>query len=260
MNEPATLFSVGDLVRIHGLISRPELNQTIGVVKSYHKTLQRYEIQPSRGSKSLAVKATNLSSDEFVKPSDDEFKTERAYNNVFLWPSPTTTTSGANNIIPIQCFGDCPSVDSPDEQDVYIQKKLGWESVDTLSGIEEDGREKATFLLLFDGLDKSSPKNFAAMKMASLVPKYKQESCSRYSGTIRGVAVLIYSPTKTTFFSGGMGMDHMNNHVFLEANTNRRFTHQRLYDIIQFHYTERAAAQYRAHNDPMHRVSGGLPL
>ena len=161
-------FSVGDLVRIHGLVSNPEFNDTIGVVKAYQENTKRYEIQPSRGSETLAVKAVNLSDDEFFKPTDDRFKTERAYDNVFLWPSPNATAR-----IPIQCFTDCPSAETPSAQDTYIQNKLGWQSVDTLSGIEEEGRDKPTFLLLFDGLDESSPENHMAMKIAKLLPDYK---------------------------------------------------------------------------------------
>lgn len=246
-------FSVGDLVRIHGLVSKPQFNKMIGVVKAYHENTERYEIQPSRGSKSLAIKPVNLSDDEFFKPSDDKFKTDRGYDNVFLWPSPNTTRR-----IPIQCFSDCPSVDTPSAQDRYIQKKLGWESVDTLSGVEEEGREKATFLLLFDGLDESSPKNHAAMKIAKLLPKYKVDTCKRYKGNIRGVAVLVYSPTKSTFSSMGMGMDHMNGQQVMEANPNRKFTPQLLYDIIKFHGTDRAERQYKNHDNPMHRTFGGF--
>jgi len=246
-------FSVGDLVRIHGLVSKPQFNQMIGVVKAFHENTQRYEIQPSRGSKTLAIKDVNLSDDEFLKPTDDKFKTERVYDNVFLWPSPTTATR-----IPIQCYSDCPSADFPSRQDEYIQSKLGWESVDTLSGIEEEGREKPTFLLLFDGLDESSPKNHAAMTIAKLLPEYKVQSCSRYKGIIRGVAILTYSPTKSTFKSMGLGLDHMNGQQVIEANENRHFTPQLLYDIIQFHETDRAERQYKNHNDPMHRTFGAF--
>ena len=87
---------------------------------------------------------------------------------------------------------------------------------------------------------------------------YKVQSCSRYKGIIRGVAILIYSPTKSTFSTMGMGMDRLNGAQVMEANENRRFTHQLLYDIIQFHKTERAERQYKEHNDPMHRVFGGF--
>ena len=98
------------------------------------------------------------------------------------------------------------------------------------------------------------------MKIASLVAGHHKDACSAYkNGTIRGVAVLIYSPTKKTFFSSGMGLDHMNNHQTMEANPNRLFTHQILHDIIRFHFTERAAAQYKSHDNPMHKVFGGMP-
>jgi hypothetical protein len=251
-----TIFAVGDLVRIHGLANKPHYNKMIGVVNSYHENMQRYIIQPSRGPRVLAIKASNLSSDEFVNPTCDKFKAERKYNNVFIWPSPTAGGSK----IPIQGFIDCPSAEDMDEQDIYIKNALGWKSVDTLGGIEEEGREKATFLLLFDGLDETSPQNHVAMQIAELLPRYKKETCSRYKGVIRGVAALVYSPTKTTFSSYGMGLDHMNNHVTMEANRNRLFTHQHLHDIIQFHLTDRARKQYSEHNNPMHRVFGGMPM
>lgn len=251
-------FSVGDLVRIHGLVSKPQFNQTIGVVKAYHANIERYEIQPSRGSKTLAIKAVNLSDDEFLKPTDDKFKTQRAFDNIFFWPSPDKDNTETR--IPIHCFSDCPSVDNPSAQDTFIKRTLGWTSVDTLSGIEEKGRDKPTFLLLFDGLDESSPINYAAMAIATLLPKYKVQSCSRYKGIIRGVATLIYSPTKSTFSTSGMGMDHMDGHQTIEANANRRFTPQLLYDVIEFHHTTEAERQYKAHDNPMHRVFGGLHM
>eukprot|EP00985_Skeletonema_marinoi_P018369 scaffold10246_cov97-Skeletonema_marinoi.AAC.4 len=167
-------FSVGDLIRIHGLVSKPQFNQMIGVVKAFHENTQRYEIQPSRGSKTLALKAVNLSDDEFLKPTDDKFKTERVYDNVFLWPSPTNATR-----IPIQCYSDCPSADFPSRQDEYIQSKLGWKSVDTLSGIEEEGREKPTFLQSKKSCSNDNSKIIARVQSSilfSLQRDYKRGS------------------------------------------------------------------------------------
>lgn len=77
------VFSAGDLVRIHGLVAQPQLNGMIGVVKAFHENSQRYEIQPSRGSNTLGVKAMNLSDRDFLKPTDDKFTTEPLYDNIF---------------------------------------------------------------------------------------------------------------------------------------------------------------------------------
>jgi len=248
------VFSAGDLVRIHGLVAQPQLNGMIGVVKAFHKNSQRYEIQPSRGSNTLGVKAMNLSDRDFLKPTDDKFTTEQLYDNIFLWPSIRKATRDT-----IQCFSDFPSVDFPTQQDEYIKNILGWKSVDTLVGIKEPGREKPSFLLLFDGRDESSPENRTASKTVNLLPMYERQQCSHYNGVIRGVAILVYSPMNSTYSSfssvSSMGMNGQQ-FQFIESNENRRFTPQLLYDVIQFHKTDRAKRQYRSHDNPMHRVFG----
>ena len=109
------------------------------------------------------------------------------------------------------------------------------------------------------GRDESSPENHTASKIANLLPIYERQQCSHYNGVIRGVAILVYSPTNSTYSSfssvSSMGMNGQQ-FQFIESNENRRFTPQLLYDVIQFDKTDAAKRQYRSHDNPMHRVFG----
>lgn len=38
------------------------------------------------------------------------------------------------------------------------------------------------------------------------------------------------------------------------------FSHQQLVDVLEFHQTPRACAQFERHDNPMHRMFGGMPF
>eukprot|EP00548_Thalassiothrix_antarctica_P009304 CAMPEP_0194155682 /NCGR_PEP_ID=MMETSP0152-20130528/65512_1 /TAXON_ID=1049557 /ORGANISM="Thalassiothrix antarctica, Strain L6-D1" /LENGTH=250 /DNA_ID=CAMNT_0038862763 /DNA_START=35 /DNA_END=787 /DNA_ORIENTATION=- len=249
-----TSFSVGDLVRIQGLQGKPEWNSQIGVVMGYHDNQDRYEILPSRGKKTLAIKAINLTNQGFIASKDPDFGQKRAFDNLFVWPS-VQRKEDEKTIIPVQGFLDLPETSRFDweDQDNYIRNLLKWKSVDNIGGVEEHGRDKATFMLLFDGSDGTSPINHAAQSMMDSVPNYKKSSHPK-DLKLRGVCVLTYSPTKSTLMSSsGFESQQM-----VESNPDRRFTHQQLYDIVKFHSSDAAKKQYKAHDNPLHRVFGGL--
>lgn len=247
-------YAPGDLVKISGIKMRPQLNGQIGVVKAFHEDQGRFEIVPTRGEGTLGLKPDNLSDTMFVKPNDEEFGTKRQFDNLVFWPS---VKDGDKTVVPVHAFPDLPKIGYGDwkKQDDYIYKALKWRSVDHVGGIEEEGRAKATFLLLFDGTDDTSPINESAQAIVKLLPKYQVRKTVLGDGRpVRGACMLSYSPTKSTVSNGGS----TNVNVKMESSPDRLFTHQQLSNILEFHTLKKAKAQYKAHDNPMHRVLGGL--
>jgi hypothetical protein len=199
----------------------------------------------------VGIKPSNLTDEGiFVKPTQNEFGSERQYDHIFFWPAII------NDRIPIQAFPDFPHHTQWHSQDVYIQKILGWKTVDTIGGVEEPGRAEGTFLLLCDSNDETSPINYAAQAIINLLPDYqlnKVPKLRRGQHDIRGACILVYSPMKTTF-----GGSHIPRTQTVEANEDRLFTHQELYNIIEFHQTNSARKQYKGHDNLVHRTLDGM--
>ena len=61
----AATFQVGDVVSVHALIGRPELNGHIGRVRGYDKVKGRYAVKLA--SESVLLKALNLTSTDAIK-------------------------------------------------------------------------------------------------------------------------------------------------------------------------------------------------
>jgi len=256
--ESSILFSEGDLVRIEGLKDAPRWNGQIAVVLRYHDDQGRFEIRPSRGSKTLAIKGTNLTRKGLVYPDDPEFGKTRAFDNLFLWPPAQEQHGNDNNekTLPVQGFLDLPGTTRTDwkAQDDYLCNLLKWEFVDHVGGVEEQGRERATFLMLFDKNDRTSPINHAAQSILDLLPEHQTY---KYEGLkLRGVCVLTYSPVKVTLGN----ITGFRSQQMAEANEDRKFTQQQLYNIVKFHSTKAARKQYRHHDDPIHRAGAAMDV
>jgi len=242
-------FSVGNLVLIEGLQEAPQWNGRIGVVLKYHESNSRYEICTGRGRKTVGVKASNLNQNGLLRPEDPEFYQAREFDNLFIWPQAKLGEDG-ERVLPVQGFSELPVISGTDcrAQDEYLRNLLKWESVDHVGGVEEPGRDLATFMSLFDKTDRKGSFYHVAQAILVLLPEYQKKNHKDLK--LRGVCVLTYSPTKTTFVnSSGFQSQPM-----MEANVDRKFTHQQLYNIVTFHSTEAARKQYRDHDDPLHRT------
>jgi hypothetical protein len=104
--------------------------------------------------------------------------------------------------------------------------------------------------------DETSPINYAAQAIINLLSAYqlnKVPKLRRRQHEIRGVCILVYSPMKTTF-----GGSHVPRTQTVDANEDRIFTHQELYNIIEFHQTNSARKQYKGHDSPIHRTLDGM--
>jgi hypothetical protein len=69
------LFPVGRVVKLVGLVNASHLNGRLGIVKRYYVTgdddHSRWEIQPTRGKGTLAIKADNLTREGIIAPGSD---------------------------------------------------------------------------------------------------------------------------------------------------------------------------------------------
>ena len=255
-------FVVGDIVFIQGLRAKPELNGKIGVIKAFHQDQGRYEVLPGhqQGQATLGIKPSNLTDQDFVQRNQLEFYHAQNYDHLFFWPQ--MEDDDRKKIVPVQAFSNFPNASDNLGQDEFIKNLLGWDSVDALTGVEEGGMAKPTFLILFDAKDTTSHVNQAAENIRKLLPDYEKAKMPklRDDQKIRGICVLVYSPMKSTLSGGGPGFEYLSQQQpTMAVDKNRRFSHQQLRDILNFHGTKDAKLQYQAHDNPMHRVFGGMP-
>lgn len=254
MDSSGEEYSAGSLVMILGLQAKPSLNGQFGVVKKFHTDKGRYEITPSRGSGTLAIKPSNLSQESVVKPKDAGFQ-ERKHQIAAFWP----TKFG--NDIPIQGFVDWPT--DWEEEKQYLKEKFQWTKPTLLSGIENAGSAKPEFQMYFDAGDKESPHNAVAQAIMNLLPIYELGKIGdAANSTLRGVCVLVYSPMKSTitnFGTAAIGMgDQPGVSELTSGNASRKFSLEQLRAVLEFHQTSAAKAQYDAHDNPMHRMFGDM--
>ena len=233
-NSDGTSFIPGSIVKFTGLQAKPELNGHFGIVKQFLEDKGRYEILPSRGKRSLAIKPINLTYKSVVTPNDDGYR-EQKHQVAAFWPI-------TQKSLPVQGFEDWPTDWTQEER--YLQRKLGWKTPALLSGIESEGAAKPDFEMYFDADDHESPPNTVAQAIADLLPEYERFKVSSDLSQIRGVCILVYEPMITSFYSSG--------------NPNRHFSLEQLHYILHFLTTQRAKAQSEAHDNYMHSVFGGM--
>lgn len=237
-------FKIGSLIKLVGLEAMPELNGQLGVIKHYHNDKGRYEVIPSRGSETWAIKPCNLTQDGITTDKDASFR-EQKHQIMAFWPA----VDGKE--IPVQGFDDWP--EDWIEEKAYLKRTLNMKKPTIVSGIENEGSAKPDFQMYFDGGDDESPENKVAQAFGKLLPGYEwaKVNPSFRGKPIRGVCILVYSPMKSTFYSSGLP-------PMISGDPNRQFSLEQLREVLKFHTTKRARAQYKAHDRPMHRMFGDL--
>ena len=251
-NGDTSTFHDGDLVEIQGLEHKPELNGTLGVVKKFHEDRGRYEVVPTRGKKTLAIKHGNLTQKSLITPNDKQKFAERRYQNVVFWP-PVDDFS-----IPVQGFDDWPT--NTNQEKSYLKSKFGWKAPTIVSGIESEGAAKPDFEMYFDVEDQVSSVNKIAQAIVALLPNYERAKVSgnQVLQPIRGACVLCYSPTASTF-DNPFNLESVpgDGTVMISGNRDRLFSLQQMEKLLKFLHSKRARKQYKAHDNPIHRVFGG---
>ena len=252
------ILQAGSLVKFTGLQAKPELNGSFAVVQQFHADKQRWEVVPSQvsgsGPTTLAVKESNLTQESIITPEDSKFSGDRKYMCAAFWPRvPSCDT------IPIQSFDDWPAHE--DDEIPYLKRRLKWRNPQIYGGLESQGVAKPDFMLYFDASDETSAKNDVAQKMINLLPGYEKSKLGPYAKQpLRGVCVLIYSPMVSTTTSYGLppGMAPPPGTSTTSGNPNRRFSLEQLLGVLEFHESPAARAQYQSHDNPMHRMFGGM--
>ena len=281
-------YPTGSLIKICDLISRPELNGIYGIIQKFHTDLERYKVAPSRHrhrrstkKQIIAIKPENLTIEAIVTPSDEGFRKDRIHKNFAFWPSvrgdcnsgPTTAAAGTAagtkmsvEDIAVQGFDDWP--DDWTEEERYLIDRWGWKEPKLLSGIENNGCAKPDFQMYFDVADRESTINDIANAIANNVPDYEHQKIDMAAkrNTIRGVCILLYSPTKSTIFSSGFGAPGMpgggpgpgGSDSTMSGNPDRSFSLEQIRHVLHFQRTPQGRRQYRNHDDPKHRVFGDM--
>jgi len=251
-------LAIGEIVKLQNL-SRPDLNGRFGIVQSFVNDTGRYEVVSidGHGNRRLALKPENLTQQGIIKPADPDFSSERRFQHVVFWPRP----KGSTNAIPVQAFDDWPP--SHYDEEVFLMEKLHWKDPQVLGGVESRGVAKPDFMMYFDAGNTHAPINMAAKMILANLPDYELSKLgleSSHSTTPRGACVLVYSPMKmsTPQSFGIPGQDDVPTEMMTAGNPDRLFSLQQLLGTLSFQMSPEGRQQYEEHDDPMHRMFGGM--
>lgn len=232
-------FNVGNLVKISGLKAKPELNGSLGVVvgtapDSSDQTLVRNKVMLSKGNTTVSLKASNLAMAVF-----DE--TSPIHEVALFWPPTASDSSEAVKVAPIVGWPICWTL-----EDKFMKEKLQWSNPQILGGVEGPGDVKPNYMMYYDAGDDQSFVNHFATKIAAQLPAYEHQKVEKpCTGEYRGACIIVYSPMNTSPDYGS------------EAKKSLRDLRR----IVEWHCTEAGnmtGMQYKAHDNPFHRVWGGV--
>ena len=245
-------FVPGSVVEFSGL-KTTELNGKFGVVKRFAQDVGRYEIVLSGRLGTMAIKPENLTQANVIVPSNPDFKYAAHYQHIAFWPRIDGTDT-----IPVHAFKDWPTSDSQVEEEAFLKRRLGWDSPRIVGGVESRGTAKPDFMVYFDENDDVSPVNQAAWLTKKNLPAYEIQKLPRRCQSMkpRGVCVLIYSPLTSMLFSSNSPGEMVSSS--LSGPENRRFPLHHLLDVLLFQESPEGRRQYELHDNPMHRVFGGI--
>jgi hypothetical protein len=148
------------LVLIRALQQQSQLNNTIGVIQDFAESSQRYRVIPSQGRATYLIQQDNLTQQGIVKPSDRPFRTQRCWSHLCFWPS--IKDGDGTTITPVQAFHNGIEHIRDRPKCPFLRETFHWKNPDQLSGMEQYGKAKPTFIMYFDAGDTTSPYNQAA--------------------------------------------------------------------------------------------------
>ena len=226
------------------------------MVKRFHAGSGRYHIVKSQGTNAcVGIKPEHITRANVIQPSDPDFAGARRYQHVVFWPR----VSKGIDAIPLHSFTDWP--EDWTQELPFLRRRLGYVNPQTLSGVESEGSAKPDFVVYFDAADGVSPINEAAVAIKRSLPGYEVGKLPREAQdkTPRGPCVLVYSPmTSSVMFGGGMGTSKTQYAPTTAGPEGRLFSLEQLRGTLLFQESAEGRAQYRAHDNPMHRMFGGM--
>eukprot|EP00978_Attheya_sp_CCMP212_P016853 scaffold44492_cov56-Attheya_sp.AAC.1 len=251
-----------DVVEIHGLQKAQHFNGRKALVLkrvTEGPLAGRFQVLPgAKGGHTIAVQSSNLRKVHYA----DNIMTERCHQMCFFWPNKKSKSD------PSPPFVTDVGEEWPPEENDFLEKQHlksvhGWTEPALLSGITSQGQEKPDFQMYVDTGDTVSPINHIATTIAKLLPSYEISKASSYSSgkPIHGPCVFMYSPTKSSFFGSSNAPVPVPNLQpgFMSSNANKQWSLESLQHALQYHMTSDAEDAYRLHDNPMHRVFGGIP-
>ena len=126
----------------------------------------------------------------------------------------------------------------------YLTEQKGWKIPEVLGGVTSKGKAKPDFMMYYDVGEVEAPLNQWAENIAALVPEFEHRKVPSPPQGYRGTCILVYSP----MISGGKAT----------SDIGAKFSLEELRDVIHFHSTQEAREMYKSHDNPIHRVFGGM--
>ena len=234
------VHQLGDFVRIRNIVNNPTLNGRLALVVRFTEDFLRCGVVLGHDPKIYSILEANLTPAEFSQLNTTRkiekqpwFSNDRRYQVCEFWPNHLKGTSNVK-VNPITNWPADWTQEIP-----FLREIMHWGRPVVVGGVTSRGQPKPDFMFYFDAEDQDSIPNIFAKQMLRLLPHYEmQKIADDLKEEIRGNCVLVYSPMITP--------------------ESKMFTMAQLRDVIEFHGTQDADKMYDAHDNPYHRVFGGL--
>ncbi|KAJ9436327.1 hypothetical protein DIPPA_01122 [Diplonema papillatum] len=156
--------------------------------------------------------------------------------------------AGAKGLVNVAAVDGWPT--EWEREKPFLAEKFKWGNPQILGGIERAGMPKPSFMMYYDAADTTSSVNNIAESVAALLPSYELGKVpAPAGGKYRGACILVYSPM-VGYANGGT--------PYKQESADTRWSLDDFSTVLAWHASGDADAQYKAHDDPMHRVFGGL--
>lgn len=197
------------------------------------------------------LKPENFTQEGLELPTQAEFRSKK-YQHCVVWPVAGDRSQSSLPVpiqdIPVSAFSDWPANDQ--DEIPFLKSKLAWKNPCILGGLTERGKAKPTFMMYYDAQDTRSQPNIVAQGMQGLLPCYEREKVRLPRDGMRGVVVLVYSPMTSVSEMGSTQ----------SGQPGAQFSLEQMRELVHFHTTEAAREMYASHDNPMHRMFGGLSM
>eukprot|EP00918_Siedleckia_nematoides_P011095 GHVU01024271.1.p1 GENE.GHVU01024271.1~~GHVU01024271.1.p1 ORF type:complete len:251 (-),score=30.57 GHVU01024271.1:714-1466(-) len=247
MAEPVCGFKVGDFGRIRNLKNAVELNGRLVLVR---EVLEGGKVRASLAhrQKPISIATGNIELETFDMDTPIHEICE-------FWPVEGGVT---REDIKVNSIRSWPT-DWTKERS-FLLTEYGWKDPQIVGGVTEEGKPKPTFMMYYDADDCDSPVNEVAQCIGRLLPAFELSKVPQpIGGAYRGTCMLVYSPMKMNI-SGNMNMacGKEVDMTGVSGPAGQRFTLRQLREVLFFHTTDAAIKLYSSHDNPYHRVFGGM--
>merc|ERR1712179_483547 len=166
-------------------------------------------------------------------------KSDKAHEVCIFWPDANLTAHRIPN---------WPS--NVNQENDFLVKTFGFKTPQVIGGVTREGVPKPDFMFYYDVDNTTAKVNKWANNIGKLLPSYERQKypAPKSKKGYRGACVLLYSPMISFGTNGNLP----------DSSEGLKFSINDMKNIIQFHSTDEATRMYASHDNPMHRMFGGL--